>query len=327
MTLRVVSLLIALYGFVVHAQAQPTSAPAYPTKPIRFVVPFAPGGTADIQARMLGEKLAQRFNRQVLIDNRPGAAGNIGMEIVAKAPPDGHTIVIAFVGSWAVNPHLYKLPFDVVNDFAPVGLIASTPGLFIVHPSVPAKTVKEFLALARQKPGMLTYGSAGTGTFGHIAGELLGVMSGVRLTHVPYKGSGPALSDLMGGHIHASLESATPTIPYVASGRVRALATTGATRPEALPDLPTIAEAGVAGYQSSTWSAVGAPAGTPRAIIDLLNREINSTMQAPDFREPLRQAGSTVIGGAPEQFRDYLKSELAKYGKLVNEIGLKLEGN
>jgi tripartite-type tricarboxylate transporter receptor subunit TctC len=309
-----------------RATAQAISKEPYPTKPIRFVVPFAPGGTADFLARVIGEKLTQRLHQTVIIDNRPGAGGNIGMEIVARSPADGHTIVLAMVGSWAMNPHLYKLSYDVVNDFAPIIHVAAMPGVLVVHPSVPVKTVKEYVALARQRPGELTYGTAGVGTFAHVSGELLSQMTGVKLTHVPYKGSGPALLDLVGGHISSSFESITPTLPYITAGRVRALATTGATRSQVLPDLPTIAEAGVPGFDNPTWAAIGAPARTPRPIIERLNEEINAILQMPEFKEAIRLAGGNITGGTPEQFRDYLRLELAKFGKLIKDTGMKVGG-
>jgi tripartite-type tricarboxylate transporter receptor subunit TctC len=275
---------------------------------------------------VIGEKLTPRLRQTVMIDNRPGAGGNIGMEIVARAPADGHTMVLAMVGSWAMNPHLYKLPYDVVGDFAPIILVATMPGVLAVHPSVPAKTVKEYIALARQRPGELTYGTAGVGTFAHVSGELLAVMTGVKLTHVPYKGSGPMLPDLVGGHIHSSFESITPILPHITSGRVRALATTGAVRSQVLPDLPTIAEAGVPGFDNPTWAAIGAPARTPRPVIERLNEEINAILQMPEFKDAIRTAGGNITGGTPEQFRDYLKSELAKFGKLIKETGMKAGG-
>lgn len=310
-----------------RATAQAISTPpAYPAKPIRFVVPFSPGGTIDFLGRLLGEKLSQRLHQTVVIDNRPGASGNIGMDIVARSPADGYTIIIAAVGSWAMNPHLYKLSYDVVNDFAPIIHVAAMPGVMAVHPSVPVKTVKEYIALARQRPGELTYGTAGVGTFAHVSGELLSQMTGVKLTHVPYKGSGPALLDLVGGHISSSFESITPALPHITAGRVRALATTGATRSQVLPDLPTIAEAGVTGFDNPSWAAIGAPARTPRPIVELLNKEINGIMQMPEFTQAIRLAGGNITGGAPEQFRDYLKSELAKFGKLVKDLGMKIDG-
>jgi len=298
----------------------------YPIKPIRLVVTFAPGGTTDIQARMLVEKLAPRLGQQILIDNRGGAGGNIGMEIVARAPADGYTLVITVVGTWAVNPHVYKLPYDVVKDFAPIIHVATTPGVLVIHPSLPAKTVKELITIARKRPGELAYGTAGLGSFTHISAELFAVMTGIRMTHVPYKGSGPATADLVGGHIQLSFSSAVPAMPQIQSGRLRALATTGTKRLSVLPELPTVAEAGVAGYESSTWTAMAAPARTPQAVIERLNREVNATLQLPDIQERSAAMGSVITGGTPEWFQDYLKSELAKYSKLIKQAGIRPEG-
>ena len=298
----------------------------YPVKPIRLVVTFAPGGTTDIQARMLVEKLAPRLGQQILIDNRGGAGGNIGMEIVARAPADGYTLVITVVGTWAVNPYLYKLPYDVQKDFAPVIHVATTPGVLVIHPSLPAKTVKELVALARKRPGDLSYGTAGLGSFTHISAELFAVTTGVRMTHVPYKGSGPVMTDLAGGHIQLSFASAVPAMPQIQAGRLRAIATTGAKRLAVLPDLPTVAEAGVTGYESSTWTAMAAPARTPQQVIERLNREVNAVLQLPDIQVRSAAMGSVITGGTPEWFQEYLKSELAKYGKLVKQAGIKPEG-
>jgi tripartite-type tricarboxylate transporter receptor subunit TctC len=300
--------------------------PPYPSKPIRLVVTFAPGGTTDIQARMLIEKLAPRLGQQVLIDNRGGAGGNIGMEIVARAPADGYTLVITVVGTWAVNLHLHKLPYDVQKDFAPIIHVATTPGVLVIHPSVPARSVKEFIVLARKHPGELAYGTAGLGSFTHISAELFGVMTGTKMTHVPYKGSGPATADLIGGHIQLSFSSAVPAMPQIQSGRLRALATTGTKRLAVLPELPTVAEAGVTGYESSTWTAMAAPARTPQAVIERLNREVNAALQMPDIQERSAAMGSVITGGTPEWFQEYLNSELAKYGKLVKQAGIKPEG-
>ena len=318
--------LLAAAGFSVAAQAQPApgSAP-YPTKPIRFVVPFPPGGTTEIQARKLAEMLRQRVGQPVVIDNRPGANGSIGMAIVAKAPADGYTIILANVGNWAVHPHLYKLDYDVVKDFAPIIHVATSPGLVVVHPGVAAKSVQDLVALARQKPGQLNYGSNGAGGFSHLAGELFAAMTKVKLTHVPYKGAAPVLTDLMGGHIQLSFNSVVPLLPHVKSGKLRALAATGATRISLLPDLPTVAEAGVPGYEAATWSAMAAPAGTPRPIIQRLNKELAAILQSPEMTESARAEGSVINGGTPEQFRDFLKTELAKYGRLIKEAGIRIE--
>jgi len=320
------ALAAAIVPAMAGAQAVSKDQPAYPVKPIRLVVTFAPGGTTDIQARMLVEKLAPRLGQQVLIDNRGGAGGNIGMEIVARAPADGYTLVITVVGTWAVNPYLYKLPYDVQKDFAPIIHVATTPGVLVVHPSLPAKTVKELIALARKRPGELAYGTAGLGSFTHISAELFGVMTGTRMTHVPYKGSGPATADLIGGHIQLSFSSAVPAMPQIQSGRLRALATTGSKRLAVLPDLPTVAETGVAGYESSTWTAMAAPARTPQAIVERLNREVAAVLQMPDIQERSAAMGSIITGGTPEWFQDYLRSELGKYGKLVKQAGIRPEG-
>ena len=319
-------LVLVATGVCNGASAQATLKKAtYPSKPIRLVIPFPPGGTTDIQGRLLAEKLAQRLGQPVVTDNRGGATGIIGMEIVARAPADGYTIVMTVVGAWAVQPYLYKLPYDVLKDFAPIIHVATTPGVLVVHPSLPVKTVKELIALARQKPGEINYGAAGVGGWFHISAELFAFMTKIKMTHVPYKGPVAALTDLMAGRIHVMFNSTIVTVPYIKSGKMRALATTGAKRAAVLPDLPTIAEAGVPGYESSTLSAIGAPARTPRAIIERLNKELNAALQMPDIRERYAAGGSTVTGGTPEQFRDYLKSELAKFGKLVKEAGIKNE--
>ncbi|MGZ8203797.1 MAG: Bug family tripartite tricarboxylate transporter substrate binding protein [Burkholderiales bacterium] len=305
-----------------NAQATYKEA-AYPTRPIRIVVPFPPGGTPDIQGRIMSEKLAPRFGQPVVIDNRAGANGIIGMEIVARAAPDGYTMIMTTVGTWSVHPYLYKLPYDVLKDFAPVVNIASTPSVLLVHPSLPVTSVKDLIALAKQRPGEINYGSVGVGGFFHICAELFAFMTDIRMTHVPYKGGALALSDLIGGHIHTMFNSTIVAAPHIKSGKVRALATSGAKRAAVLPDLPTIAEAGVPGYEGTTWTAVGAPARTPRAVVDRVNREFNAVLQMPDVQERLAAGGSTVNGGTPEQFQAHLKSELAKYGKLVKAAGIK----
>jgi tripartite-type tricarboxylate transporter receptor subunit TctC len=299
------------------------SAQNYPSKPVRFIVPFVPGGPTDIQGRMLGEKLAQRLGQQVLIDNRGGAGGNIGMELTAKAPPDGYTIVIATVGTWAVNPHLYKLPFDVVKDFAPIIQVSTSPGVLVVHPSVPAKSVKELVALARARPNELNYGSSGVGGFGHISGELFTLMTNTKMTHVPYKSSAPSMTDVMAGQIQVLFNNAIATVPFVQAKRVRALATTGAKRLAVLSDLPTIAEAGVPGYENSSWSAVAAPAGIPAPILGRLHKEFTGILADPDIQKRHADVGAQIIGGTPEQFHAYLKAEVDKFGKLVKSAGIK----
>ena len=306
------ALALAMLAFGVHAQQ-------YPAKPVRFVVPFVAGGPTDIQGRMLGEKLGQRLGQQFIIDNRGGAGGNIGMELTAKAPPDGYTIVIATVGTWAVNPHLYKLPYDVTRDFAPIIQVSTSPGVLVVHPTVPVKSVKELIALAKAKPGKLDYGSSGVGGFGHISGALFSLMTKTEMVHIPYKSSAPSLIDLIAGQIQVLFNNAISTVPFIKSGQVRALAVTSIKRMPALAELPTIDEAGVKGYDNSSWSAVAAPAGTPKEIIAKLNSEMSAILKSPEIQEKSASVGAVIIGGTPEQFADYLKSEIAKFARVVKE--------
>jgi tripartite-type tricarboxylate transporter receptor subunit TctC len=290
---------------------------------VRFVVPFVAGGPTDIQGRMLGEKLSQRLGQPVLIDNRGGAGGSIGMELTAKSPPDGYTIVIATVGTWAVNPYLYKQPFDVLKDFALITQVSTSPGVLVVHPSVPVRNVKELIALAKKRPGQLNYGSSGVGGFGHISGELFDMMTGTRMTHVPYKSSAPSLTDLVAGNIQVLFNNMISTTPFVKAGRVRALATTGAKRSPALPELPTLDESGLKGYENSSWSAVGAPAGTPAPVAGRLYKEFMEILRMPDIQKKHAEVGAEIIASTPEQFQAYLKSELVKFEKLVKTAGIK----
>jgi tripartite-type tricarboxylate transporter receptor subunit TctC len=305
------------------AAAQTKDTP-YPSKPIRCIVPFPPGGTADIQARMLFERLGPRLGQQIIIDNRGGANGSIGMELAARAPGVGYTIVLATVGTWVINPHLYKLSYEVL-DLSPIIHVATTPGVLIVHPSLPVKSVKELIALAKQRPGELTYGSAGIGGFGHMSAELFSAMTKVKMSHVPYKGTGPSTMDLLGGHIQMLFNSAVPSVPHIKSGKVRALATSGTKRMAILPELPTVAEAGVPGYENSTWTGIGAPPKTPRAITERLNKELNAVLQLPEVQRIARNDGSVITGGTPDDFHRILKTELAKFAKLVKTAGIKPE--
>lgn len=307
---------LALHG--AHAQ---TSAP-YPTRALRLVVPYFTGGTPDLQGRVLAEHLRTRLGQSVVVDNRPGANGSIGVGIVARAPADGHTLLIAPVGPWVVNAYLYKLPYDLRNDIAPVIQVSSVPAILAVHPSVPANSVKELIAVARQKPGELNYASAGIGGFGHTSGVLFCIMTGVTMTHVPHKGAVGVLTDLAGGHVQVSFNVSSSTLPFVKSGRVRALATTGKKRFEHLPDLPTVAET-VPGYENQTWNGVGVPARTPPAVIERLNRELAASLQTAEMKETARIEAYSIIGGTTAQFAEHLRAEHAKFARLVKDAGIK----
>lgn len=318
-------LIVAIVGVMWMMAGQPALAQPYPAKAIRLVVPYAPGGTPDIQGRLLSEKLRSRLGQAIVVENRPGANAAIGMGVVARSPADGYTLVIAPVGPWAVNPHLYKLPYDVRRDFAPIIHATASPAMLAVHPSLPVHSVKELIALARTQPGELDYGSAGVGGFGHVSGALFCEMTGLRMTHVPFRSVAAAIVDAVAGRVPVSFNVAAVTIPHVRTGRLRAIATTAASRMETFPELPTVAEAGVPGYENTTWIGMGAPARTPQSIIERLGREVAAVLQLPEVRDTLRAQGAAVTGWPAELFRDYLDRELAKYGKLVGTAKIRNE--
>jgi tripartite-type tricarboxylate transporter receptor subunit TctC len=303
------------------------SAQTFPTKPIKIVATFAPGGASDILARIIGQKLTESWGQPVIVENRAGAGGIVGTEYVARSAPDGYTLVVGYIGTHAVNPSLYaKLPYDAINDFAPVAFLASIPSALVVHPSVPAKTVQELIALAKSKPGQLNYGSGGVGTAPHLAAELFKTLTGVDMVHIPYKGSGPAVADLLSGQISLMFNTMIQTIPHVKEGTVRALAITGATRSDALPNLPTIAEAGVPGYDMVGWFGILAPAGTPKDVVIKLNTEIVKILNMPDVKTRLSDLGAeptTIV--SPEQFADYIKAEISKWRDVVQRSGMRVE--
>ena len=302
------------------------SAQSYPNKQTRFVVPFPPGGPADILARTIGQSLAESWGQQVVIDNRAGAGGNIGSEIVAKAAPDGYTLLMGFVGTHAINSSLYRdMPFDPIKDFEPVALVAMVTIILVVHPSVPVKAVKELIALAKTRPGELTFGSPGNGTPQHLAGELFNTMTGVKMTHIPYKGAVPALNDLLGGRLSLIFSSMPPALPHVQAGKLRALGVTSATRSAAAPEVPTIAQSGLAGYAVVNWYGVLAPARTPKDIVTKLNTEIVRIMNLPAVKERLAAQGAETFTSTPEKFADYIKSETEKWTKVVKFSGAKLD--
>ncbi len=299
-------------------------AQAYPSKPIRLIVPFPPGGGNDIMARTVGQKIAESTGQQVVIDNRGGAGGNIGAETAAHAVPDGYTLFLGGVGSHGTNPGLQaKLPYDPLKDFAPITLIASAPLIVVAHPSLPVKSIAELIQYAKVRPDQLNFASSGTGSLAHLAPEMFDAMAKIRMTHVPYKGTGPALVDLLGGQVQLMMNSAVSMLPQVRGGKLRALASTGAKRLAALPELPTVAESGLPGYDVASWYGLLAPAPTPRAIIDKLNHEIVAIMRTTELRERLAADGAEAVGNTPEEFAAYIKRELARWAAVIKSARIK----
>lgn len=303
-----------------NAQAQP-----YPTKPIRYIVSYAPGGGTDIVARTVGAKLAELFGKQVIIDNRPGAGGNIGTEVAINAPADGYTILAGNIGPIAVNPSLYKLSFDPLRDLAPVSLLALAPLLIVVHPALPVKSVKDLIALARRAPGKLNYSSAGTGSSNHLAGALFNMLAKVDIVHVPYRGAAPAMVDLLAGHVMLSFATMPSAMSQVNAGKLRVLAVTGIKRSSLMPDMHTTAEAGLPGHEVSAWYSVVVRAGTPKAIIDQLHSALVKALRFPDVRKRLIAEGADPIGNTPEEFDGFMRSETAKWANVVKVAGMKVE--
>ena len=315
------ALMIAIVATLIVSDA---AAQQYPSKPIRLIVPFTPGGTTDILARVVGQKLGEAVGVQVVIDNRPGAAGNIGAEVAAKSAPDGYTLLMGHIGTLAVNPWLYaKLPYDPIRDFAPITLVAMVPSMLVVNPKVPAKSVKELIALAKSRPGQLNYGSTGAGGTPYLAVEYFKLMAGLNIVEIPYKGAAPLTTELMAGDISLTITGIPALLPHVKSGRLRALAVSSAKRSAAVPDLPTIAEAGLPGYEATSWYGVLAPAGTPREIIAKLNAGIVKGMKQPDAADLLTAEGAEPVGSTPEEFAAFVKSELARWGEVIRATGAK----
>ena len=299
------------------------AAQGYPSKPIRVIVGQAPGGATDIVSRALAQKLTDGLGQTVVIDNRSGAAGSIGSAIAASAPPDGYTALIVS-STYTINPSLYKkLPFDPIRDLQPVTLIASSPFLLMVHPSIAAKTPRELIALAKTRK--LTFGSGGIGSSGHLAAELFSSMAGIELTHVPYKGAGPALIDTLGGQVNLIMSSIVSGMPYAKAGRLRALAITTRTRSPALPELPTISESALPGYDFSSWYGLMVPAGTPQPVIGRLHDETVKALKLPDLQQRLASEGCDAVGSTPEQLAAYIKSEMARWAKVVKASGMQAE--
>lgn len=301
-------------------------AQSYPARPIRFVVPFAPGGPTDILARAVGQKLTDAFGQTIVIENRGGAGGNIGAEVVARSPADGYTMLMGATSTHAINPSLYrKLSFDPVKDFAPVSLVANTPSLLAVHPALPVRTIKDLIALAKARPGQLSYASAGNGTSNHLAGVLLSMMAGIDMVHVPYKGSGPALVDVISGQVPMMFNNTASVMPHVTAGKLRAVALASLERSALLPDIPTVAESGLPGFEVRSWHGVFVPAGTPRDIVNRLSNEIVRAVRAADVKSRLNAQGVELVGSSPEAFAEFVKKELAKWAKVVSQSGARAD--
>jgi tripartite-type tricarboxylate transporter receptor subunit TctC len=300
-------------------------AQAYPTRPIRMLVPFAAGGTVDIVARLLGTKLAEQLGQQFVVENRGGAGGTIATAMLAKSPGDGYTLMTMHQGL-AFNAGLYaNLPYDTLRDLAPIASVGATPNVLVVTEALPAKTLQEFLAYARANPGHIAYGSGGVGSAGHLSVELLQSLTGTKLTHVPYKGSGPALTDLIGGQIQAMLLTMPAAMPFVKGGKVRTIATSGARRSPALPELPTIAEAGVPGYEYMPWYGVFGPAALPKPLAARLNQAINKTLAETEVRDRLAQLGLEIQAMTSEQFAELVRADVVRWGKIIRDLGVRAE--
>ena len=299
---------------------------AFPDKPVRFVIGFTPGGPSDILARAVGQKLAERWKQQVVVENRPGAGGNIAAAEVAKSPGDGHTWLLGNNSILATNAALYRsLPYDPVKDFAPVALVAVQPNILVVHPDVKANSLRDLIALGKENPGKLNYASSGAGAAAHLAGELFKSMAGIDMVHVPYKGAQPALTDLMAGQVQLMFATSASVIPYVKAGRLRALAVSTAQRSPSVKELPTMAEAGLPGFEATTWHGVVVPSATPAALVQRLNREINAVLGEKDLRERLDALGAEVTTGTPKEFTEYIAREIPKWTKVVKDSGARAE--
>lgn len=305
----------------IHAQSQP-----YPVKAVRLIVPYPPGGSADLIGRAVNDHLAKRLGQPVIVDNRGGAASIIGAELTARAPADGYTLLVATVTTLAVNPAVYrKLPYDVERDFAPVSMLGVSPYLLALHPGVPARSVAQLVAHAKANPGKLSFGSAGVGSGGHLAAEMFKHMAGIDIVHVPYKGVGAATVDVVGGQIALQLASVSIVKPHVDSGRLRALAVSTARRTAIAPDIPTLDESGIEGYQANSWNSLVAPRRTPKAIVRLLNTEITAVLKLPQLVEPLKSQGIEPEPGSPDELARYVREEMMRFRNLINAIGLKQE--
>jgi tripartite-type tricarboxylate transporter receptor subunit TctC len=301
------------------------AAQNYPAKAVRIIVPYPPGGTSDILARLLSAKLNEVFGQPIVVENRPGANGNIGADLVAKSAPDGYTMLLADLGALTISPSIYKLPFDVVRDFAPVTMVTYSPHLLAVHPSVPVKTVKELIALAKSKPGLLNFAVSGIGGAPHLAGIAFEAQTGVKWTYIPYKGGADAIIGLASGQADAIFNGMLATYPHVKSGKLKLIAVSSSKRVASIPDVPTVAEAGLTGFETGSWQGIVAAAGTPKDVVGRLNSEISRILNTPEMKENLAKQGAEVYTMTPEQHGSWLKTEIDKWAKIVKAAGLKLE--
>ncbi len=304
------------------ACAQDAAGP-YPNKPVRLIDPFPPGGGSGLVARLVGQKLTETWGYPFVVDNRAGAGGSMGTDMAAKAAPDGYTLLMSTASAMVINPHMSKVPYDPLRDLAPIALATTIPLIITVHPSVPARSVRELIALARARPGTLNYGSSGNGTISHLAGELFKALTGAQIVQVPYKGGGPALIDLLGGQVQITFNNILSALPHVRTEKIRALGVTGAKRSPAVPDVPTVIESGVAGYEVVQWNGFFAPAHTPRAIVVKLNAEIGRILQQADMRDKLAGEGAEIAGGTPERFSAFIAADYAKWGKVIKEANIR----
>ena len=317
---------LVLCGFIAAGSLAYAADAAYPVRPIRMVIPFAPGASNDITARLIAPRLSDALGQSVVVDNRGGAGGVLGADLVAKAQPDGYTVLMGSPGPLTVNPVLIpNLSYQPKRDFVPITLLAIVPSILEVNPALPAKSVQELIALARAAPGKLNYASAGVGSVPHLAGELFKLLAKVNLTHIPYKGSSPAITDLMGGQVSMFFDNMASAVPYVKAGRLRALAITSPQRSAVMPELPTMSEAGVPGYEAYSWNGLVAPAGTPQAVVNRLAKEIAAVLALPDIREKMKGLGAEVVGNSPAEFAVFMDKETAKWGRVVREANIKPE--
>ncbi len=316
---------ILIPALIAAATVLPASAQNFPSRPVRFIVPFAPGGNTDVQGRLIALKLSEKWNQQVVVDNRAGAGGTLGVEMLSKAPADGYTIALASFGNILVGPSLFpKLPYDPLKDLTPVVLVSQPPGLLVVNPGLPAKNVGELIAYGKTNPGKLNYGSAGNGTWNHLFAEHFKALAGIQMTHIPYKGANPAVTDVIGGQIQLAFAPFPSAVPQIKSGRLRVLGVTSAQRSPVLPEVPTVAESGLPGYSAASWFAVLGPAKMPQAVVNVVNRDTNAVLAQPEVKAAFAADGTEPAGGTPEQLRESMRSGIAQWGKLVRDLGVKL---